>query len=90
MVAAQYLSSTSFFKRHVIEQVKKITFEKDVDLRIEVEVMEQLRIQVFSQAAAVDHFNDHVIGMEIYHLSALTRRVVRAYMAMCIKTHAKR
>ena len=31
---------------------------------------------VFTQADADDHFSDHVIGMEIDHLSALTRRVI--------------
>ena len=65
-------------------------------------VLEQLGNRVFTQAAAVDHFNGHVIhsvvcgpfqwpchslsGMEIDHLSALTRRVVRAYIAMRINT----
>ena len=38
----------------------------------------------------MDHFNDHGIDMEIDHLSALTRRVIRAYLAVCIKTCAKR
>ena len=46
--------------------------------------------RVFTQAAAVGHFNDYVIGMEIDHLSALIRRVIRAYVAMRIKTYAKR
>ena len=38
----------------------------------------------------MDHFNDHGIGMETDHLSAITRRVIRAYLAVCIKTCAKR
>ena len=38
----------------------------------------------------MDDFNDHGLGMEIDHLSALTRRVIRAYLAVCIKTCAKR
>ena len=38
----------------------------------------------------MDHFNDHGIGMEIDHVSALTRRVMTAYLAVCIKTCAKR
>ena len=86
MVAEQYVSSTSSWRRRIVEQVKKITFEKDVDLRIEMAVMEQLGNSVFTQAAAVDHFNDHAIGMEKDHLSALTRCVVRAYLAVRIKT----
>ena len=87
MVAAQYLSSNnySFCRRRVIEQEKKITFEKDVDLRIEMAVMEQLRYREFTQAV-VDHFNDYVIGMELDHLSALTRRGIRVYLAVRIKT----
>ncbi|KAK2154709.1 hypothetical protein NP493_2151g00012 [Ridgeia piscesae] len=44
-------------------------------------VMEQLG-NVFPQPDADDHFNDHVIGMEIDHLSALIRRVIRAYLTM--------
>ena len=50
-------------------------------------VMEQLGNRVFTQAADVNHFNDHVIGMEIDHFSALTRCVVRAYIAVRIKTY---
>ena len=38
----------------------------------------------------MDHFNDHGIGMEIDHLSALTRLVIRAYLAVCIETCEKR
>ena len=51
-------------------------------------VMEQLGNRVFTQAADVNHFNDHVIfGMEIDHFSALTRCVVRAYIAVRINTY---
>ena len=48
---------------------------------VEMAVMKQLG-NVFTQADADadDHFSDHVIGMEIDHLSALTRRVIRAYL----------
>ena len=48
--------------------------------KMEMAVMEQLG-NVFTQADDDDHFSDHVIGMEIDHLSALTRRT---------KTYAKR
>ena len=65
--------------------MRKITFEKDVDLQIEMAVTEQLGNSVFIHAAAVAHF----IGMEMDHISALTRRVIRAYLAVRIKTHAK-
>ena len=49
-------------------------------------VMEQLG-NVFTQADADDHFSDHVIGMEIDHLSALTRLV---YLTGQTKTYAKK
>ena len=51
-------------------------------------VMEQLG-NVFTQPDTDDHFSDHVIGMEIDHLSALIRRVIRAYVTMRTKTYAK-
>ena len=48
----------------------------------------QLGNAVFTQAAADDHFSDHdlfVIGMEIDHMSALTRQI-RAYLTVRMKT----
>ena len=56
---------------------------------VEMAVMEQLR-NVFSQADADDNFSDHVIGMEIDHLSALTRQVIRAYLTVWTMTYAKK
>ena len=49
----------------------------------EIAVMEQVGNSVFTQAADF-HTNDHVIGMKI----GLTRRVIRAYLAMRMKTYA--
>ena len=63
--------------------MRKITFEKDVDLRSEMAVMEQVGNSVFTQAADF-HTNDHVICMKI----DLTRCVIRAYLAMRMKTYA--
>ena len=51
-------------------------------------VMEQLGN--VSHADADDHFSDHVIGMEIDHLSALTRRVTKAYLTVRTKTYDKK
>ena len=52
-------------------------------------VMEQLG-NVFTHADADDHFSDHVIAMEIDHISALTRRVIRAYLTVRTKTYANK
>ena len=52
-------------------------------------VMEKLG-NVFTQADADVHFSDHVIGMEIDHLSALTRRVIGAYLTVRTKTYDKK
>ena len=69
--------------------VGHITFERNLNLKVEKAVMEQLG-NVFTQVDADDHFSDHVIGMEIEHLSALTRRVIRAYLTVRTKTYAKK
>ena len=37
--------------------------------RIEMAVLEQLGNRVFMQAAAVDHFNDHVIHSVVWKLT---------------------
>ena len=52
-------------------------------------IMQQLG-NVFTQADADDHFSDHVIGMEIDRLSALTRRVIRAYLTVRTKTYTNK
>ena len=64
-------------------------------MRIKMEVMGQLIEFKYLRKLLLwtisKKFNDHVmvIGMEIDHLSALTRRVIRANLAVHIKTSAK-
>ena len=77
------------FSGDVLENVGLITFERNLDLKVEMTVMEQFG-NVFTQADADDHCSDHVIGMEMDHLSAPTRRVIRAYLTVRTKTCDKK
>ena len=76
------------FRKRVIEQVKGITTEKNLDLKIQYGVLKHLGPGVFESGRA--HFFEHTIGQETDHLSSLLRKVTSSYLSLRLKTYGKK
>ena len=75
------------FKRRVSTCKSGITHEKNINLKIESTVVEQLGHGLFDDT---DHFFEHHIGQERDHLSSLMRMVVKRYVNLRLKACGKR
>ena len=76
------------FREHVIEREERITFDKNIDLKMQSAVLARLGIDVFN--VSPQHYFDHRIGQETDHLSSLLKRVVSKYIQMRLKTYGKK
>ena len=76
------------FREHVIECEERITFDKNIDLKMQSVVLARLGIDVFN--VSPQHYFDHRIGQETDHLSSLLKRVVSKYIQMRLKTYGKK
>ena len=62
------------FQVQVAEHQERITFDKNIDLKIQSGVLETLGVDMFIVSS--QHYFDYRIGQETDHLSSLLRRVV--------------
>ena len=76
------------FREQVIEHEERITFDKNIDLKMQSAVLARLGIDVFN--VLPQHYFDHRIGEETDHLSSLLKRVVSKYIQMRLKTYGKK
>ena len=65
------------FKNRVVFKDKQISYEKNLELKIQCGVLHQLGLDIFSRSS--DHFFDHTIGEECDHLSSLLRLVTKKF-----------
>ena len=75
------------FKQKVIAQKIGITNERNLDLKIQSSILEQIGIGVFNNHTT--HFFDHRVGGEMDHLSSLLRKISSRYLNMRLKTFGK-
>ena len=76
------------FKRRVMTNEIGITNEKNLDLKIQSAVLEQIGVDVFPSFRT--HFYEHRIGHEMDHLSCLLRKISSNYLKMRLKTFGKK
>ena len=76
------------FKRRVVANTIGITQEKNLDLKIQSAVLQQVGIEIFQTHST--HFFEHRIGQEMDHLSSLIQKVSSCYLKMRLKTYGKR
>ena len=76
------------FKKRVVWQDKGISREKNLDLKIQYAVLEQLGHDIFTDSPA--HLFAHSVGVECDHLSSLLKLVTQKYLSLRIKTYGKR
>ena len=76
------------FKQKVIAQKIGITNERNLDLKIQSSILEQIGIGVFNNHTT--HFFDHRVGGEMDHFSSLLRKISSRYLNMRLKTFGKR
>ena len=81
-------ATETIFRKRVVGTGVSITTEKNIDLKIQYAVIEQLGTQVFSDSH--DHFFDHTIGQECDHLSTLLRIVIKKYLSIRLNTYGKK
>ena len=65
-----------------------ITNEKNLDLKIQSAVLEQIGVVFFPSFRT--HFYEHRIGHEMDHLSCLLRKISSNYLKMRLKTFGKK
>ena len=76
------------FKRRVMTNEIGITNEKNLDLKIQSAVLEQIGVDVFPSFRT--HFYEHRIGHKMDHLSCLLRKISSNYLKMRLKTFGKK
>ena len=76
------------FKQKVIAQKIGITNERNLDLKIQSSILEQIGIGVFKYHTT--HFFDHRVGGEMDHLSSLLRKISSRCLNMRLKTFGRR
>ena len=75
------------FKKRVVQQDKGISREKNLDLKIQYAVLEQLGHDIFIDSPAYLFAHS---GVECDHLSSLLKLVTQKYLNIRIKTYGKR
>ena len=78
----------NYLREQVIEHEERITFDKNIDLKMQSAVLARQGIDVFN--VLPQHYFDHRIGEETDHLSSLLKRVVSKYIQMRLKTYGKK
>ena len=78
-------ASEVLFKNRVLFTDKQI-YEKNLELKIQYGVLQQLGPDIFARSSASGHFYDHTIGEECDHLSSLLRFVMKKWWSTKI-TH---
>ena len=78
--------SEAIFKRRVIESTMGITSERNLDLKIQSEVLAQVGTNVFKNIG--NHYADHHIG-EGDHLTSLLRMIIMKYITIWLKSYDK-
>ena len=71
----------------VLFKDKQIPFEKNLELKIQYGILQQLGPDIFARSSG--HFFDHTIGEECDHLSSLLRLVTKKYISLRMKTYGK-
>ena len=77
-------STEVIFREHIVCNECGITTERNINLKIETGVVEQLGYTVFTTDNA--HYLEHHIGQERDHLSSLMRLIIRKYLNLRLKT----
>ena len=75
----------ALFREKVIGQQIEISIEKNLDLKLQFAVLQQIGPGVFNSSRS--HFFDHPIGQEMDHLSALLRQIISTYLSLRLKTY---
>ena len=75
------------FKNRVLFKDKQISFENNLELKIQYGVLQQLGLDIFARSSG--HFFDHTIGEECDHLSSLLRLITKKYISLRMKTYGK-
>ena len=78
--------SEAIFKRRVIESTMGITSERNLDLKIQSEVLAQVGTNVFKNIG--NYYADHHIG-EGDHLTSLLRMIIMKYITIWLKSYGK-
>ena len=78
--------SEAIFKRRVLESTMGITSERNLDLKIQSEVLAQVGTNVFKNIG--NHYADHHIG-EGDHLTSLLRMIIMKYITIRLKSYGK-
>ena len=75
------------FKNRVLFKDQQISFEKNLELKIQYGVLQQLGPDIFTRSSG--HFFDHTIGEKCDHLSSLLKLVTKKYISLRMKTYGK-
>ena len=70
-----------FFKKRVQWQRQRITYERNIDLKIKYAVLKQFSPEVFHESSA--YFFQHAIGVESNHLTSLICSIKMATL-LCV------
>ena len=65
-----------------------ITYERNIDLKIQHAALKQFGPGVFHKSSA--HFFQHAIAIESNHLTSLLKRVTQKYLSLRFKTYGKK
>ena len=65
-----------------------ITYERNIELKIQYAVLKQFDPGVFHESSA--HFFQHAIGVERNHLTSLLKPVTQKYLSLRFKTYGKK
>ena len=76
------------FKKRVQWQRWGITYERNIDLKIQYAVLKQFGPGIFHESSA--HFFQHAIGVESNHLTSLLKLVTQKYLSLRFKTYEKK
>ena len=80
-------ATEELFKRRVVSNNVGITTERNLDLKIQYAVLEQLGPGIFNNSTT--HLYDHRLGFESDHLTSLLKLVTGEYLKFRLKTYGK-
>ena len=76
------------FKKRDQWQRWGITYERNIDLKIQYAILKQFGPGVFLESSA--HFFQHAIGVECNHLTSFLQLVTQKYLSLRFKTYRKK
>ena len=76
------------FNKRVQWQRQGITYERNIDLKIQYAILKQFGPGVFHESSA--HFFQHAIGVESNHLTSLLKLVTQKNLSLRFKTNGEK